>query len=259
MLSIANISKNFGGVKALEGISFTVSDGEVVGVIGPNGSGKSTLINVLTGFYTPSAGTITLDGDVISGSAPDVIRNRNIVRTFQNLRLVDEMTVIENVVAGLHTKYKAAGGTLPAFIRSLIGLPGAAKLDRECQELARTTLALVGLAGREEQKVGSLSYAEQKRLEIARSIVLRPRYLILDEPTAGMGVAEADALIRMIIKLAKDGPSPMSVFLVEHRLELVLEVSDRTIVMDGGCLVADGVPSEIAADQNVRRIYVGGE
>ena len=259
MLEISDLGKRFGGVTALDGVSFAVADGEIVGVIGPNGSGKSTLINVITGFYAPSAGRVTLDGEAISQQAPEAIRRRSIVRTFQNLRLVHEMTVLENCLAGLYPLETGRLGGVLASCSALLGLPGARRRAREAERLANEALRRVDLAHRLRDRVSELSYAEQKRLEIARSIALKPRFLILDEPTAGMGVDEADHLVRMIVDLARDPEQPMALFLVEHRLELVLDVSDRVIVMDGGRILADGPSSEIAGSRVVRDIYVGGE
>ena len=259
MLEVHALEKRFGGVTALDGVSFHVADGEVVGVIGPNGSGKSTLINVITGFYPPSSGRVTLDGEMLSGLTPEAVRRRGVVRTFQNLRLVHEMTVLENCLAGLYPLAIEQGGQVVASLAALLGLPGARDTARRAEDLAREALCRVHLEHRLGDRVSELSYAEQKRLEIARSIALRPRYLILDEPTAGMGVEEADALVRMIVALAKDPSCPMALFLVEHRLELVLEVSERAIVMDGGKLLADGTSAETAVSPVVREIYVGGE
>lgn len=259
MLEVSSITMKFGGVTALEDVTFGVADGEIVGVIGPNGSGKSTLINVITGFYTPSSGSVSLDEANISRLKPEAVRNHGIVRTFQNLRLVHEMTVLENCLAGLYSLATRKRGMLVSSIGALLGLPFARRTAREAESLAREALGRVDLEHRLNDRVSELSYAEQKRLEIARSIALKPRYLILDEPTAGMGVDEADQLIRMIVKLAKDPEQPMALFLVEHRLELVLDVSQRVIVMDGGKLLADGPSAEIAVSQVVRDIYVGGE
>lgn len=259
MLEVSSITMKFGGVTALEDVSFGVADGEIVGVIGPNGSGKSTLINVITGFYTPSSGSVSLDRANISRLKPEAVRNHGIVRTFQNLRLVHEMTVLENCLAGLYSLATRKRGMLVSSIGALLGLPFARRTAREAESLAREALGRVDLEHRLNDRVSELSYAEQKRLEIARSIALKPRYLILDEPTAGMGVDEADHLIRMIVKLAQDPDQPMALFLVEHRLELVLDVSQRVIVMDGGKLLADGPSAEIAVSQVVRDIYVGGE
>lgn len=259
MLEISNVTKRFGGVTALQDVSFSVADGEVVGVIGPNGSGKSTITNVITGFYAPSEGTVALDGQIISGRKPEVVRKSGIVRTFQNLRLVHEMTVLENCLAGLYSLATERSGLVLSTIGALLGLPGARRAARRSEELALAALSRVDLDHRLDTRVSELSYAEQKRLEIARSIALRPRFLLLDEPTAGMAVDEAEQLVKMIVRLARDPENPMAVLLVEHRLELVLEVSDRAIVMDGGKVLADGPSGEIATSKVVREIYVGGE
>lgn len=259
MLVVDSVSMHFGGVKALDDVSLGIAPGEVVGVIGPNGSGKSTLINVMTGFYKPTHGTVSLDGRDIAGLKPDVIRARGVVRTFQNLRLVHEMTVLENAVAGLYLRETQGIGLTLSWLAGLVGLPRSRRLRRECEQIARDALDQVGLGDKSAARVSALSYADQKRLEMARAIAMRPRVLVLDEPTAGMSVEEADSLIRMIIDFVRSSAGEVSLFLVEHRLELVLEVSDRAVVMDGGTVIADGDTDDVARDPEVRRIYVGGE
>lgn len=259
MLEVLNVTKRFGGVTALQDVSFSVGDGEVIGVIGPNGSGKSTITNVITGFYAPTAGSVTLDGQLLSGCRPEVVRKSGVVRTFQNLRLVQEMTVLENCLAGLYPLATEGSGLVLSTFAALVGLPSARRTAHMSKELAHVALSRVDLDHRLETRVSELSYAEQKRLEIARSIALRPRFLLLDEPTAGMAVDEAEQLVKMIVRLARDEENSMAVLLVEHRLELVLEVSDRAIVMDGGKVLADGPSGEIATSKVVREIYVGGE
>ncbi|MDF5758302.1 ABC transporter ATP-binding protein [Spongiactinospora sp. TRM90649] len=259
MLDVDSAHMSFGGVAALTDVSFSVGAGEVVGVIGPNGSGKSTLINVMSGFYRPTKGTISLGGTVISGRSPEAIRRAGLARTFQNLRLVAEMTVLDNALAGTFLGLTDGGPLTPRWIADVLGSPGARRRSARMREHAEAALAKVGLGGRLGLRAGVLSYADQKRLELARAIALRPRVLVLDEPTAGMSVEDADEMVRMVTGLARDGEEPLSLFLVEHRLELVLEVSDRVVVMDGGRLVADGDPATVAADPHVRSIYVGGE
>lgn len=259
MLVIDAISMHFGGVKALDDVSLALAPGEVVGVIGPNGSGKSTLINVMTGFYRPTHGAVTLDDSNIAGLKPEVIRSRGVVRTFQNLRLVNEMTVLENAVAGLYLRETHPIGLTMSWLAALFALPRSRRLQRECEGVARDALDQVGLGDKAGARVSALSYADQKRLEMARVIAMRPRVLVLDEPTAGMSVDEADALIRMIIDFVRSSADEVSLLLVEHRLELVLEISDRAVVMDGGRVIADGDTDAVAKDPEVRRIYVGGE
>lgn len=259
MLVVDAVSMHFGGVKALDDVSLALAPGEVVGVIGPNGSGKSTLINVMTGFYRPTHGAVTLDDSSIAGLKPEVIRSRGVVRTFQNLRLVNEMTVLENAVAGLYLRETHTIGLTLSWLAALFALPRSRRLQRECEGVARDALDQVGLGDKAGARVSALSYADQKRLEMARAIAMRPRVLVLDEPTAGMSVSEADALIRMIIDFVRSSADEVSLLLVEHRLELVLEISDRAVVMDGGRVIADGDTDAVAKDPEVRRIYVGGE
>ncbi|RZI53638.1 MAG: ABC transporter ATP-binding protein [Pseudonocardia sp.] len=259
MLEAHRVSKTFGGVSALDDVSFRIDSGELVGVIGPNGSGKSTLINVITGFYPPTSGDVLLNGASIAGAPPAAIRAKGVVRTFQNLRLVDEMTVLENTIAGTYLETVAGGGLVWNTIAAVLGFRAARSKEKLAYEKATAALEAVGLHDKRQLLVSKLSYGDQKRLEIARALAIRPKLLILDEPTAGMGEAEAEELIGLTAALARDTEHSMCVFLVEHRLELVLQISDRAIVMDGGRIVADGAPQAVGADPHVRRIYVGGE
>lgn len=259
MLEAHRVSKAFGGVSALDDVSFRIDSGELVGVIGPNGSGKSTLINVITGFYPPTSGDVLLNGATIAGAPPAAIRGKGVVRTFQNLRLVDEMTVLENTIAGTYLETVAGGGLVWNTIAAVLGFRAARSKEKLAYEKATAALEAVGLHDKRQLLVSKLSYGDQKRLEIARALAIRPKLLILDEPTAGMGEAEAEELIGLTAALARDTEHSMCVFLVEHRLELVLQISDRAIVMDGGRIVADGAPQAVGADPHVRRIYVGGE
>ncbi|MFI5429599.1 ABC transporter ATP-binding protein [Aeromicrobium sp. UC242_57] len=249
----------FGGVVAVKDVSFSVAPGEIVGVIGPNGSGKSTLINVMTGFYRPTHGSVSLDGETLSGLSPEAIRRAGIARTFQNLRLVQEMSVRENAVAGLYLQITGGRSLTQRWLADMFATPAARRRAAAARDAAELALAQVGLQDKLDQTVSALSYADQKRLELARAIALRPKVLVLDEPTAGMSVDEADELIRMVTALVESDGEPMSLFLVEHRLELVLDVSHRAVVMDGGQVIADGLPDDVARDPHVRSIYVGGE
>lgn len=259
MLVVDDVTMTFGGVVALDSVSFEVGDSEVVGVIGPNGSGKSTLINVMTGFYRPTAGSVTLDGRRLSGLAPERIRKAGVMRTFQNLRLVQEMSVLDNAVSGLYLQLVDGASLTSRWIAEVLSLPPARRRAAAARNRAVEALEQVGLGDKLDLKVNVLSYADQKRLEIARAIALRPKVLVLDEPTAGMSVDEADELVRMVADLVHESTDPLALFLVEHRLELVLDVSDRAVVMDGGTVIADGLPDDIANDPQVRSIYVGGE
>ncbi len=259
MLVVHEVGMAFGGVVALEGVSFTVKDRTVTGVIGPNGSGKSTLINVMTGYYRPTRGRVTLDAQVLSGQSPETVRRLGVSRTFQNLRLVQEMTVLDNAVAGLYLSATAGAGMASAAVSAFFATPAARGRTRQARRMALESLELVGLGQYAGRRVGDLAYAQQKRLELARAVALRPRVLILDEPTAGMSSDEAEDLVDTVVKLARDSDAPMCLFLVEHRLELVLRVSDEVVVMDGGRVIVTGASAQIAKDPEVHRIYVGGE
>lgn len=259
MLAVHEVGMVFGGVVALDGVSLTVKDSAVMGVIGPNGSGKSTLINVMTGFYRPTHGTVTLNGQVLSGESPEAIRRLGVARTFQNLRLVQEMTVLDNAVAGLFLSAIDGRRMASAAISDFFAMPAARRRTRQIRRMAQDSLELVGLKDHIDSRVGDLAYAQQKRLELARAVALRPQVLILDEPTAGMSSDEAEELVDTVVELTRGSDMPMCLFLVEHRLELVLRVSDEVIVMDGGRVLATGTSVEIAKNAEVRRIYVGGE
>src|SRR5690606_19118332 len=257
VFEVDRIDKSFGGVAALDQVSFAVGEREIVGVIGHNGSGKSTIINVISGFYRPDGGDVRLAGKSLVGRDPAAIRAAGVGRTFQNLRLVGTMSVLDNALAGFYLEQTRGIPLTGAWVSDLLGLPSARRRAAHARESVEAALTRVGLGEKLATRVDTLSYADQKRVELARALALPPRLLILDEPTAGMSVDEADELIRGIVSIVREAPVPMSLLLVEHRLELVLNVSDRAIVMDGGRVIVDDLPAVVADDPEVRRIYVG--
>ena len=247
-LSVENVERAFGGVHALDGVSFTVKDGEVHGLIGPNGAGKTTLLNVVSGLLPPSGGTIQLGEDRIDGRPAHQIAARGIARTFQNIRLFAGLSAAGNVIVGEHLVRKA-----PLWRRMLL-LPSARAEERSALEAALAALQRVGLRERAFDISSALSYGEQRRVEIARALARSPRVLLLDEPTAGMNAVEVAAVEKLIREVAAEG---RSVLLVEHNVRLVMEVSDRITVLNFGKVIADGEPQAIARDQAVIAAYLG--
>ena len=234
---------------ALAGVGFQVSEGLIYAVIGPNGAGKTTLFNNLCGFYRPSAGSIRFDDHELCGLPTHRIAALGIARTFQNLQLFFNMTVIENVMVGCHLRAKT--GLLTAALR----LPGVRREERRLREWASEALELCDLTDRAGQPVGSLPYGLMKRVEIARALAARPRLLLLDEPAAGLNDTETGALRELIARIRATG---VTILLVEHHMPLVMSVSDRLLVLDYGSVLAEGTPAEIQADPRVVAAYLGG-
>ena len=250
ILSVRNLAKHFDGLLAVDDVSFDVPAGSIVGIIGPNGSGKTTLINMITGVYVPSAGDILFDGQSVAGRKSFEIARIGIARTFQNIRLFDELSVLENVMVGAD----AARGA--AYFPALLGL--GSELRREA-DAARDAMALLAsfsddLVRRADVQAGTLPYADKRRLEIARALALRPRLLLLDEPAAGMSPDEIRTLVREIKGLAVGG---LTVILVEHKMRLIEGVTDSVIVLDHGKKIADAPFDQVRRQKNVVEAYLG--
>jgi branched-chain amino acid transport system ATP-binding protein len=258
MLECRQISKHFAGVVALDSVDLTVGAGEIVGIIGPNGSGKSTLVNVISGFLPPDGGEVLLDGEPLSGLSPTAVRRRGLARTFQNLRLIEPISVLDNLLVGLHLKYTNNNDRYWQWLPATFGGRRARQVDREARELAHRMLEEVGLDHLASERVSNLPYGQKKRLELARAVALEPRMLLLDEPTAGLEPSEAHELVRLIVDVVA-GSEERGLLLIEHRLEMVLDLCDRVIVLDSGRKVAEGSSEAIAADRDVIRVYVGDE
>jgi branched-chain amino acid transport system ATP-binding protein len=252
LLTVENLSLSFGGLIVLSNLDLTVGEGEIVSVIGPNGAGKTTLFNVITGVYPPDYGRIELEGQSILGLDPHKIARRGIARTFQTLRLFLNMTVKENVMAA------AYGHTKAGIVRSVLRTPGMRREEREIERLAEERLGFFGerLVGyRWTQPAYSLSYANRRRLEIARATAARPRLLLLDEPAAGMNPVETHEITELIARLRDEGG--YTILVIEHDMHVVEGISDRVVALDHGVKIAEGSFEAVATDSRVVEAYLG--
>ncbi len=252
LLELRGVSLSFGGLRVVSELDLHVDAGEIVSVIGPNGAGKTTLFNLVTGIYEPDEGDILLDGESIVGLTPHAIARKGIARTFQTLRLFLNMTVIENVMAATYGKTKAT------VFESMLRLPRARREQREAREFAEQTLSFFGqrLVGyRWEQPAYSLSYANRRRLEIARAMATRPRVLLLDEPAAGMNPVETREVTELIGKLRDD--AGYTILVIEHDMHVVEGISNRVVALDHGEKIAEGSFDEVATSPRVVEAYLG--
>ncbi|HEM4050549.1 TPA: ABC transporter ATP-binding protein [Streptococcus suis] len=251
LLEVKNLTKNFGGLTAVGDVTMELHEGELVGLIGPNGAGKTTLFNLLTGVYEPSEGTISLAGTVLNGKAPSKIASLGLGRTFQNIRLFKNMTVLENVLIGLGNHGKAE--VLASFLR----LPAFYKNEEELKTKAIELLKIFDLDGDADTLAKNLPYGQQRRLEIVRALATEPKILFLDEPAAGMNPQETAELTQLIRKIKEE--FGITIILIEHDMSLVMEVTERIYVLEYGRLIAHGTPEEIRNNKRVIEAYLGGE
>ncbi|MFC4768100.1 ABC transporter ATP-binding protein [Effusibacillus consociatus] len=251
LLDVQQASRSFGGLKAVSDVSMQIRKGELVGLIGPNGAGKTTLFNLLTGVYEPSEGKILLNGESVGGLKPYQITQKGAARTFQNIRLFSDLSVLDNVKIAYHQHSKHSVAS------SIFRLPSHFKGEKEMTEKAIEFLKIFKLDGKKDELAKNLPYGEQRRLEIARALAARPQLLLLDEPAAGMNPQETHDLMNLIQWIRNE--FDLTILLIEHDMSLVMGVCERIYVLDRGLLIAHGTPSEIKSNPKVIEAYLGQE
>ncbi|WP_153147772.1 ABC transporter ATP-binding protein [Dechloromonas sp. H13] len=248
LLQVNDLSIHFGGVKAVQNVSFTIDAGIVYSVIGPNGAGKTTLFNLITGVYKPTTGEIRLDGEGIHGKSPNELARRGVARTFQNLQICMNMSARENVMVGAHLRLDRN------LVKAALRFPGLKSRDRELSEEAAELMRFVGLGQYVEARADAMSYGALKRLEIARALAMKPRLIFLDEPAAGLNPKETIEVDHLVRKIADSG---VTVVLVEHDMKMVMNLSDRILVLNYGKKLAEGTGEEIRKNPDVIAAYLG--
>jgi len=248
LLKVSNISKRFGGLQAVKDVSFFVRQGTIKAVIGPNGAGKTTLFNLLSGFLTPDRGTVSFKGHVIHDSGAHKIAGLGLSRTFQHIKLFSHMTALENVVVGRHGRGKAG------FVAGMLNLPWTRREDREMREAALEIMEFLGIAQFADTEATSLSYGQQRIVELARALAAEPSLLLLDEPAAGLNMRETADMARLIAMIRDRG---VTILIVEHDMQLVMNISDEIVVLSYGEKIADDLPLAVQKDPHVIRVYLG--
>lgn len=250
LLQVADLRLTFGGVKAVDGLTFDVADGDILSVIGPNGAGKTSAFNCITGFYKPTSGRITFTGENVTGMRPSAMAARGMARTFQNLRLFGELTVLDNVRAGMHLVVRQH------FYDAILHSPRYRRSEEEATQLAHQWLDFVGATADRGALARNLPYGEQRRVEIARALARRPRLLLLDEPAAGLNHSEKNRLLGLLQRIGELG---VAVVLIEHDMGLVMQVSHRVVVLNFGKEIASGTPEQVRRDPAVVEAYLGAD
>ena len=248
ILETKGIGIHFGGLRAVDNVSFTAEQGQITAIIGPNGAGKTTLFNLIAGFYTPTEGQVYFEGKDITGVKTFRRTDMGLTRTFQNINLFKDLSVMDNVLVGLHCKTKCDP------ISAMLTLPNQRREEKKSREQVMETLAFLGLDHVANEKAGSLSYGMQKNLEIARAMVSHPKVILLDEPASGLNTSDLDSLSKRVVDIRNSG---ITVVLIEHKMDVVMTISDKIIVLNFGKKIADGTPDEVSHDQGVIEAYLG--
>lgn len=250
MLRIAALSRHFGGVRALHDVSFEVASGTICGLIGPNGAGKTTLINIASGLLRPTSGSVLVNNRNLAGLPPHRIAAAGVARTFQNIRLFGDLSVLDNVLVGHHLQRR------DTIVEALFALPRARRAEHESRATAMELLGRLGIDHLAQLPAAALSYGDQRRLELARALALRPAVLLLDEPAAGMNATETDRLADQLLRLRDSG---LTLLVIEHDMDLIMRTSDQVVVLNFGMLIASGAPSAVRRDPDVIAAYLGDD